>query len=172
MGVTLPPITYAPTPNRSSRGGQRIRGIVIHETEGSYDGAVSWLRNPAASASAHIVLSEDGQRCAQLVPWSEKAWHAVNANPYTIGIELAGFTSQANNERQINRAARIAAFFMREFDIPRRKSPVGEGICRHRDLGWFGGNHGDPGGFDWDTFVRRVYDEYRRGGFRPSWGVY
>ena len=42
-GTALPPIRILSSPNCSSRRGQTIRGIVIHETEGGYFGAVGWL---------------------------------------------------------------------------------------------------------------------------------
>lgn len=170
--VSLPPLYVHLSPNRSSRQGYPPRGIVVHETEGSFAGAVSWLCNPAADASAHIVLSEDGSKACQLVPWSEKAWHAVNANRYTLGLELAGKASQKNAEMQLRRAARIVAFWGHNFGIPMRQgNSHGEnGIVRHRDLGVYGGNHSDPGGFDWEDFIHLCDLELRHGRFRPVWG--
>lgn len=172
--VILPDLYYLPTPNQSDRGGQKITGIVIHETEGSGPGAASWLRNPRAQASAHGVLFEDGATFVQLVPWGRKAWHATNANGYTLGLELAGFTSQPNSLDQMARAARITAFWCQTFGIPARQADqLGRGgICRHRDLGAYGGGHHDPGGFDWGLFLKRVAAEVKRGGFRPRWGTY
>ena len=40
------------------------------------------------------MLREDGMLLAQLVPWTRKAWHATNANRYTLGLELAEFTAK------------------------------------------------------------------------------
>lgn len=76
----------------------RPRFLVMHFTAGGYDGAVSWLCNPAAKASAHLVVGEGGE-VTQLVGFDRTAWHAgrsewagVNGlNPVSIGIELANY---------------------------------------------------------------------------------
>lgn len=64
-----------------------ISGVVIHYTEGSYAGCISWFKNCEAQVSAHYVIrSSDGQ-VTQMVREVDKAWHARSANAYTIGIE-------------------------------------------------------------------------------------
>lgn len=64
-----------------------IKAIVIHYTEGSYAGCISWFKNCDAQVSAHYVIrSADGQ-VTQMVREADKAWHARSANGYTIGIE-------------------------------------------------------------------------------------
>jgi N-acetylmuramoyl-L-alanine amidase len=79
--------------------------IVAHWTGGTtLEGAASWLSNPAARASAHIIIGRDG-KLAQLVPANVVAWHAgtsrwevkttkkkstvyVGLNKYSFGIEF------------------------------------------------------------------------------------
>lgn len=167
----LPELVWVPSPNHYFWG-MRPRGIVVHETEGAYAGAVSWFAQPRSQVSAHLVLREDGGQATQCVPWRRPAWHAVNANDHTIGIELAGFTAEPNDPAQIARAARICGYFCRRYGIPTRQADAKGygGICRHRDLGAYGGNHSDPGGFDWPLFLLAVAKETRRGGYRPVWG--
>lgn len=64
-----------------------ISGVVIHYTEGSYAGCISWFKNCDSQVSAHYVIrSRDGQ-VTQMVREADKAWHARSANAYTIGIE-------------------------------------------------------------------------------------
>lgn len=170
----LPPLLYLPTGNQSSRHGTAIQGAVCHETEGGYLGAVSWLRNPVSDASAAGVLREDGGHFTQLVAWSSKAWHAANANPHTLGLELAGFTSKENKIEQLRVAARIFAFWGHryQFDAEKQANRYGfGGTCRHVDLGSFGGGHHDPGGFNWEWFLRQIGLEVRRGEFPATWGV-
>ena len=76
----------APECNYSERNNS-VKAVVIHYTEGSYAGCISWFKNCDASVSAHYVIrSSDGQ-VTQMVRESDKAWHARTANPYTIGIE-------------------------------------------------------------------------------------
>ena len=90
------PAIWLSSPNYSSRSGSAIREAVIHTTQGSYAGAISWLRNPASQASAHyVVRSSDGQ-ITQLVRESDKAWHARSHNPYSLGIEHEGFVNNSS----------------------------------------------------------------------------
>jgi N-acetylmuramoyl-L-alanine amidase len=70
--------------------------LVFHFTAGgSAEGAIDWLCNPDAKASAHIVLARDGA-ITQLAPFNVKTWHAgvshwaglTGLNQYSIGIEM------------------------------------------------------------------------------------
>ena len=67
--------------------------VVVHVTEGSFWGSVSWLRNPRAHASSHYVVSRRG-KIVQLVHLSDIAWHAGHwgTNEQSIGVEHEGFT--------------------------------------------------------------------------------
>jgi N-acetylmuramoyl-L-alanine amidase len=49
--------------------------------------AANWLCLKAARASAHLVIGRGGE-IIQLVPFDVVAWHAREANKYSIGIEL------------------------------------------------------------------------------------
>ncbi len=76
----------APECNFSERTAP-VSAVVIHYTQGSYAGCISWFKNCDASVSAHYVIrSADGQ-VTQMVREADKAWHARTANGYTIGIE-------------------------------------------------------------------------------------
>ena len=66
---------------------KEVSAVVIHYTEGSYAGCISWFQNCDSEVSAHYVIrSFDGQ-VAQMVREKDKAWHARTANGYTIGVE-------------------------------------------------------------------------------------
>jgi len=99
-------IQQALSPNYSTgRKGKSIIAIVNHITAGLMPGTLSWLRNPAAQASSHYLVTKAGG-IYQLVKDEDTAWHAglvnkpnwslydgSNPNSYTIGIEhecLAG----------------------------------------------------------------------------------
>src|SRR4029078_1230864 len=59
----------------ASRGAAQINNIVIHTTQGSYSGTISWFKNAAANVSAHyVVRSSDGQ-ITQMVDDKNIAWH-------------------------------------------------------------------------------------------------
>ena len=106
LGVTrspdYPPAIWDPAPecNWEPRT-KEVSAVVIHYTEGSYAGCISWFKNCDAEVSAHYVIrSSDGQ-ITQMVLEKDKAWHARTANGYTIGIEheaygdIASFFTEA-----------------------------------------------------------------------------
>lgn len=87
-------VAYKPSPNRG--GAIKPTLLVMHYTAGqSAAGAISWLCNPAAKASAHLVLDQAGV-VTQLVPFTISAWHAGQSawkgkrlcNGFSIGIEM------------------------------------------------------------------------------------
>lgn len=73
--------------------------IVIHFTGGATaQSSAEWFQNPAAKASAHVIVDRDGS-IIQCVPFTRVAFHAgrsswkgrVGANNFTIGIEIANW---------------------------------------------------------------------------------
>jgi N-acetyl-anhydromuramyl-L-alanine amidase AmpD len=115
------------TPNMSDRKGHTPIMIVNHITEGNFNGAISWLKNPAAVASSHFVVSRKGE-VVQLVPLDKMAWcngtavtagskvyyglsnnpivkeKSTNANLFTVSIEHEAFSTNkgALTEEQLN----------------------------------------------------------------------
>jgi hypothetical protein len=72
-------------------GGNRMEAIVIHwwndpSKNTTLDGVVSWFLNPTSQVSAHYVVS--GDTVVQMVEETDQAWHAMQANQFTIGIEV------------------------------------------------------------------------------------
>lgn len=172
-GVSLPRLEHRPSPNQSDRL-EGVRLVVVHDTEGGYEGSIAWLCNPAAQASAHVVLREDGAEATQLVPWSRKAWACMAYNSASDNLEMAGFASRGYGLAQLRRAARIVAFRLHKRGLPARwaRGGQGQGFCRHYDLGAAGGGHYDPttSTAKWLAFVALVKLEHRRGHFRHDWG--
>lgn len=175
--VVLPALQWRESPNQSGRD-RAVNCVVVHDTEGAYAGAVNWLCNKTADASAHIVLREDGLEATQLVPYGRKAWHCATYNSQTIGLELAGIAKAGFRDGQLRRAARIVAFFLHKYNLPAHHvkpddlGRVGRGWTLHQDLGYLGGGHHDPGFSRWKAawFGRLVAQELKRGGFRKDWG--
>ena len=146
MPLILPSLAWTPSPNYSSRAGNRVRLIVVHDCEGSYAGSVGWFTQSRSQVSAHIVLSEDGARATQMVAWANKAWHACNFNPFSDGIEAAGFAAKGLGAPEWLALANIVAFRLHENGIPCRSAEngtIGAGFCQHADLGAAGGGHHD-----------------------------
>jgi hypothetical protein len=172
--IVLPaPLVWRQSPNVSSRRGQAVELVVIHETAGSYRGAVSWLCNPASDASAHFVIREDGAECSQLVRLADKAWTQGNQNPRCVSIELANITAKGfHNERQLRVAARIAGWLCLKYGLPPRwaRAGVGRGLAYHGNLP-NSGSHPfcGPDAAGWARFVEYVGDELERGGYRKAW---
>lgn len=177
--AVLPPLKFATSPNFSNRDGQKVDLIVVHDTEGGYAGAVSWLCDPRAEASAHVILNEDGSEATQIVPWEKKAWACVGYNSVSDNLELAGYASKSYPLKQLRVAARIVAYRLKvrglppKHVVPRYVGDVAaEGYTFHSDLGQVGGGHHDPGFSKAQAllFDGLVKYEYHRGGFRKDWG--
>lgn len=94
------PVARCPTPNRSGRlEGGAPRFVVMHFTaSGPAERAVAWLTDPAARASAHLVVGRNGA-ITQLGAFDARLWHAGRSswqgldglNAYSVGVELANW---------------------------------------------------------------------------------
>lgn len=122
------------TPNQSSRGGYKPCLIVWHIADGTFNGTVSWERNPQSQTSSHFVLGKNGE-IAQLVPLTEAAWTQgkvnnpthplvkmrknVNPNLYCISIECEGFwkdTKGKLTDKQLKAAEYLTSYIVEEVD--------------------------------------------------------
>lgn len=129
------------SPNFGMRkDGKRPHLIILHYT-GMETGerAQSWLADPASEVSAHYLVHESG-RVVQMVPESERAWHAgrsfwkgeTDINSVSIGIEvvnpgpLAGFPPFAE--------AGIEAVISLCRDIAARHDIAPQAILAHSDI--------------------------------------
>lgn len=168
--TVLAPLVWRPSPNRSSRHGHPVTHLVWHSTIGAYRPSIDWLCNPAADASCHPVIREDGGEVTQLVKLAEKAWHAYPTwNLCSVGVEHASTSPGFASHDQLLESARLFAWLCWKERIP----PLHgihrpRGIVRHRDLGAAGGNHKDgPTDRVWfHEFLPLVQAELSRGGFR------
>ena len=166
-----PAAVWRPSPNNSARpSGARVTHVVIHTCEGNYAGCWGWLRNTQAQASAHYVVNESGSEVTQLVREASKAWHVAasydcarngntdcgkngqSVNNFSVGIEHAGFGSQASwASGLIEASARLTCDITRSHGIPRdRFHIVGHGQLQP----W---NRSDPGpNWPWAHYLDRV----------------
>lgn len=159
----LPELYWQPTVNFNGRDAA-ISLIVVHDTEGGYNGAIATFTNSHSEVSAHIVLREDGLEATQMVAFESKAWHAVAFNSKSLGLEMAGFEKKGLQPQEWATEARIVAYLLHRFHIPPVWSHDGHasGFCRHLDLGKAGGGHCDPT-MDvalWQRFVQQVTNAY------------
>ena len=155
-----------PSPNYSSRGGSKVRLIVLHTAEGAttYQSLGSYFQNPSAGVSSHVGIDDTANTVGEYVGRSNKAWTACNANPVAVQAELCAFaawTSEWNSHQQM--LSNCAAWIAEEsaaFGIPIVKLTAAQaqggsaGVCQHRDLGSWGCNHSDCGnGFPIDQVI-------------------
>lgn len=104
------------TPNKTiGRSGKTVNTIVLHSTYGSYLGSVAWLKNPQAQASAHYIISTDGE-IRQLVPEKDTAWQAGN---FAVNQESIGIETTDNKQKEITPKAKEALIWLVQ-DIKKR----------------------------------------------------
>ena len=171
----LPTLKWVPSPNFSHRNGARVDLLVIHDTEGSYAGSISWFEKKESNVSAHFVIKEDGTEATQMVDLADKAWHACAFNSRSVGFEMGGFTAKGFGSSEWEAVATIIAFHLHHLQIPNRwaRGGVGPGFCSHFDLGPSGGGHRDPTTDPtvWKIFVGLVDQHYAKADFPSVWGV-
>ena len=69
----MPPLWH-PVPNFwPGRGGERVRAVCLHVSEGSRGGVLSWFSDPKSDASAHYLVNNDGS-VWQFVHEEDTAW--------------------------------------------------------------------------------------------------
>lgn len=145
----------------------RITTIVIHTTDGSYSGTLSWFRNPAAQASAHYVVRSSDGEITQMVREKDEAWHAGNGavNNASVGIEHEAFTSNCSwySDAMYRSSAQLVAYLATKYLIPVDRTH----IIGHNEVpdpnhpGQFGGfaHHTDPGScWNWPRYMALVRD--------------
>lgn len=180
----------ASSSNYSSRNGQSIRYVVIHDIEGTMAGAVATFRNPGRGASAHYVIRARDGHIVQMVPEASNAWHCGHGffNRSSIGIEHEGFADRPNGggyytERQYRASAELVGAIARRYRIPvDRRHVFGHGnvpsstssttLCSDAASvsGRCGGvsHHHDPGRYwDWRLYMGLVA-RYASGGSTPA----
>jgi hypothetical protein len=130
-----------------------ITTIVIHVTQGSYAGTISWFKDPAAQVSAHyVVRSSDGQ-ITQMVAEKDTAWHARSANPYSIGIEHEGYIDQPSwfTDAMYRSSAALTRNIADRRGIPKDRNH----IKGHSEMP--GNDHTDPGpNWNWTYYMQLV----------------
>lgn len=159
-GGEYPGAEFQASPNFGS--GIKQLYIVLHTTEGNFDGAVSWLSSPKSGVSAHYVVRNRDGYVKQLVRENSRAFHARCWNSMAIGIEMEGFSKDSSSlsSSLIRSAANIAKYLTRKYGInPTEARIVGHDAADRGKLGGTGLNncndHGDPGvSFDWSLFWR------------------
>ncbi|MCK2213861.1 N-acetylmuramoyl-L-alanine amidase [Actinomadura sp. ATCC 31491] len=140
-----------------------IDRVVIHVTQGSYAGTISWFQNSSAQVSAHYVVKSSNGAITQMVREKDIAWHAGNwtYNTRSIGIEHEGYVSEASwfTDAMYRASAALTKAICDKYGIPKDRSH----IIGHNEVP--GATHTDPGSYwNWTTYMN-----YVTGGGTPSW---
>lgn len=139
-----------PCPN-GSWGSEAMMGVLMHTQVGNNPGTVSWFNDPAAQASAHFCIAQDGS-IVQMGPIGKGwvAWHAAAANLAWYGIEHADDGNPANplTAAQITASAQLVECLsaFAAFPLQVSDSPSAKGYGWHGMGGDAWGGHPDcPG---------------------------
>jgi len=114
-----PPAVWDPSSNFTPFSINQLFAVV-HDTEGSFAGSVSWLKNPAAQASSHYIIRSSDGYIVQLVKEQDRAWHARCWNAYMLGVEHEGYVSNPAyfTEAMYQSSAALFRHFVTKFSIP------------------------------------------------------
>ncbi|MFD0251135.1 N-acetylmuramoyl-L-alanine amidase [Streptomyces sp. NPDC127113] len=166
-----PPALWNPAYSGNYTAGRNsaITTVVVHVTQGSYAGSISWFQNPSAQVSAHyVVRSSDGQ-ITQSVREGDTAWHARSANPYSVGVEHEGYVSDPAwfTDAMYRSSAALTRHLTDRYGIPRDRAH----IVGHSEVP--GNDHTDPGPhWDWAYYMSLVRgDDGGTGTPFPTWGT-
>ncbi|MCT9075816.1 N-acetylmuramoyl-L-alanine amidase [Streptomyces fulvoviolaceus] len=133
---------------------QSIKYIVIHDTEGAWDGVLNLVQDPTYVSWNYTLRSTDGH-IAQHVKAKDVAWHAGNwyVNAKSIGLEHEGFLANPDawyTEAMYRSSARLVKYLSRKYDIPLdRQHILGHDNVPGPTTSTIGGMHTDPGPY-WD----------------------
>lgn len=150
-----PPALWVPasTANYASGRSAAIDKVVVHVTQGSYAGTISWFQNPASQVSTHyVVRSSDGQ-VTQMVRDSDTAWHARNTNSSSLGIEHEGWVDDPSwfTDTMYRSSAALTRYLCDRYGIPKNRTHV----IAHSEAP--GNDHTDPGvHWNWDYYMQLV----------------
>lgn len=161
----------------TTRYGNAVQYIVVHDTEGGWDASVATLQNDAGKSVQYIV-GVDG-RVAQFIPESYTGWHSGNShyNQRSVGIEHVGYANKPFPEPLYKASAKLVAHLASKYGVKLDRAhvighdqiPDGGRIASSsapcddapkgcNASGNYGGasNHHDPGVWEWCTFMARV----------------
>jgi N-acetyl-anhydromuramyl-L-alanine amidase AmpD len=133
---------------------QSIRYIVVHDTEGGWEGVVNLVQDPTYVSWNYSLRSTDGH-IAQHVKAKDVAWHAGNwyVNAKSIGVEHEGFLAFPDSwytEAMYRSSARLVTYLAAKYGVPLdRQHILGHDNVPGPTTASVPGMHADPGPY-WD----------------------
>ena len=137
---------------------QDIEYIVVHDTEGRWEGVLKMVQDPTYVSWHYSLRSTDGH-IAQHVKAKDVAWHAGNwfVNAKSIGLEHEGFLVSPDawyTEAMYRSSARLVKYLARKYGIPLdRQHVLGHDNVPGPTAASVPGMHTDPGPYwDWQHY--------------------
>ncbi len=132
-----------------------IDTVVIHTTQGTYAGTISWFQDPAAQVSSHFVVPRTAMTPAltQMVQVQDTAWHASSYNSRAVGVEHEGYVADPAwaTENTYCVSAQLVSWLCSQHGFPCDRSH----ILGHSEVP--GATHTDPGpNWDWTKYMGYV----------------
>jgi len=115
-------ITFKQSPNYSPGRSQAITKVVMHWMVGTLASTDAQFANSKSEVSAHYGI--ENNTIHQYVRDGDTAWHAKQANPYTIGIEHSAAPGRPATQETINTSARLLADICSRHNIPINRGNV------------------------------------------------
>lgn len=148
-------------PANTNNFGRRKRGaspifLVLHDTAGSLESAISWFENKMSGVSSHYVIGLQGE-IYRMVPEDRCAWHAgesafmgyTGINDWSIGIEIVDLDDKdPYPEAQLGALIELSEDILTRYKIPLNR------CIGHADVAVPHGRKQDPGiDFNWESFL-------------------
>ncbi|MEU8953545.1 peptidoglycan recognition family protein [Streptomyces sp. NPDC048518] len=137
---------------------QSIDSIVIHDTEGRWEGVLNLVQDPTYVSWHYTLRSTDGH-IAQHVKAKDVAWHAGNwyVNSKSIGLEHEGFLTAPDTwytEAMYRTSSRLVKYLAKKYGIPLdRQHILGHDNVQGTVTSSIPGMHTDPGPYwDWQHY--------------------
>lgn len=150
---------------------QSIKYIVVHDTEGAWEGVLKLVQDPTYVSWNYSLRSTDGH-IAQHLKAKDVGWHAGNwyVNAKSIGLEHEGFLANPDawyTEAMYRSSARLVKYLAKKYGIPLdRQHILGHDTVPGPTSGTIRNMHTDPGPY-WDW---RHYFELLDRPFEPTAG--
>ncbi len=141
----------------------QIKYIYIHDTEGSYDSAISHFQDPTSYVSAQYVVRSSDGAVTQMVANSDVSWGVGNwyDNMHGINIENEGNAAQGATwftPAMYRTNAQLVRYLATKYNIPLdREHILGHDNISALTVARQGGQHWDPGPYwNWNYFMALV----------------
>ncbi|MGY3678843.1 peptidoglycan-binding protein [Streptomyces sp. TE33382] len=130
-----------------------VNKVVVHVTQGSYAGSISWFQNATSQVSSHYVVRSSDGEITQMVRDSNTAYHAKSANASSLGIEHEGWVDDPSwfTDAMYRSSAALTRHLCDRYGIPKDRAH----IIGHSEAP--GNDHTDPGvNWNWTYYMQLV----------------